>query len=66
MTALPLALSAAPVAVLWALWGSPALHEPPSPFGAIKRAEQGVTPLPGSDQNPVAKELKSWLNKSLR
>jgi hypothetical protein len=66
MTPLPLALSAASVAVLVALWGSPALSEPSSPFGAFNRAEQGVAPLPGSDQNPVEKELKSWLNKSLR
>lgn len=66
MTALPLALSAVPVAALMALWGSPAPVEPSSPFGASSRAEQGVTPLPGSNQNPVEKELKSWLNKSLR
>ena len=59
-------LASAPVGLCVALWGIPALPEPSTPFGAFKRAEQGVAPLPGSDQNPVEKELKSWLNKSLR
>lgn len=66
MSALLLHVSAASVAVLMALWGNPALPEPFAPFGASDRAEHGLQPLPRSDQNPVEKELKSWLNKSLR